>query len=1439
MTASQSADREMRRERLGTEDNEYLHKFFIMLNSSKDTFETACIQVHIPETIVLNMGIIVGWYFTSKKDGYVRRKKRVNTTKENVASMLHANLKKNMKTLGLSGTVIPVATVTYNATDSDGLKIQNVLHLMENEVDDFLRNTPIKNCLVQQWIHPCRNHNSVLHCLWTPSGVQISRRNARNLLDDRAPAIYRLATYESGAILPADISLCTSTTKQIIKNTCNSIAEHLSTIKVPPASMTTYWKISSDLRVVLLWCSQFTKVGERKKMHASVSVSPTIHLSNPETETQISLPICPFCKNIAGIEGSSTQRRNHCIKTETNAASSLFGDCEIKSITYGTIYDFCLKRELKKQDADCVISNYQWKIIPREFQSLQLGCNLKQFNIESSKPDFRQRSVSVCERCFSKFTLFETEIRVAEMQSKLRDFGNPAFAILPPTFCSSYTVEAYENHFDRLRGSDTTNPKIKLAIKELSRVWSDDTNDVRPADVFFQAKFMETSGKIYLPTKPQKLGTGTFANENYGYPFSFAHRQAACKIPSDGSDLLAKIEEAEANAADFRLDGTILQKLPANSVWKQDAESGFRYNLFDTLPDLQKMFESACVSCKRTTNEQRLRGFSLNMAEWLNFCKNMELCILMPLKTSHCIAAFIYANKWSLDPDQNQMNLDEFGSAIIFLASKANVLVINEQQMVFDGKSCSGVILAGVKRFLVGIGAQNSAKSKPKFIGSETDNVQAKNYADVAELDMMFDASNYDEDILSTFELWQAIPTIPRMFARAAASDNSVLANMGDRSASVSMQEWMKLCDDLGVVKNLPLKRSDCVIAYIDAVGGKKTSAAHQEMNLEQFSQGMIYLAVESGIWGDISTSKPSANSCSGQIVRGVALMMKELLSGTYLGTCDSSHIQDNPLQQHAMSHSTEEFKICGAAKETTRLKKSVVISAPMWQDIPMVVPLFNKVCVLSSVKHGSVSKRSKTVSMHEWMQMCDQCSLTKLLPISRADCISAFLYSNKSIVSNDDIHELDLIEFCQSLIFLAAKSGILGNVDLSSLPSAGNCNDDVSRGVTLLLKEARMDQYVGMKPKDTDDLALAALEKKGTKSNRGSQQPGPVVAPIAFTNHRNAIANDNADDDPDDSYNSDMDCNETFDLDNGIAIDEDINHQETSDALHSVYKVEKKNIYNDQEDEVIIDDDDGETESCDTSSISSSDDEITYNRKLNPVETAPLWILEPDIRALFLRFSGGSARLPIKKLLQCCQAYSFKESLKLSNTQFIGLFKNKLNLGFDANEQLNSDHLSLEEFCQGLILISCKTWGSTRNGTNFPTARMCPKSVARSVVDILKRTNMLKSEKSRVDPHSEIDVAIPKLKIPLNISTWLSSEPAATHVLKVSPLFASKQKVPSKQKNFVDLYSGPSSMEKNILQRRYEAAAGSQSSRSAPVPPIQAKMGSHGARTARFVRKL
>jgi hypothetical protein len=228
---------------------------------------------------------------------------------------------------------------------------------------------------------------------------------------------------------------------------------------------------------------------------------------------------------------------------------------------------------------------------------------------------------------------------------------------------------------------------------------------------------------------------------------------------------------------------------------------------------------------------------------------------------------------------------------------------------------------------------------------------------------------------------------------------------------------------------------------------------------------------------------------------------------------------------------------------------------------------------------------------------------------------------------------------------------------------------------------------------------------------------------------------------------------------------------------------------------------------------------------------------MEPDIAALFYQLSSGSQNLSIKKLLQHCNACNFLKSFQLSKADFTNIFQPS-NHGFESHEHSNSGSLSLAEFCQGLIVISRKTKGSLLFGTNFPSAKACPKSVARSVIDILKRTNMLLL-KDRADPMYNRDAAVPKLQIPPNISTWLSSEPASTQRLKILTRFASQHKGAPKQKSIVDLYAGASSSETNRLQRRREAEVGSQSARPAPVPPAQANTESHGARTARFLRRL
>jgi hypothetical protein len=153
------------------------------------------------------------------------------------------------------------------------------------------------------------------------------------------------------------------------------------------------------------------------------------------------------------------------------------------------------------------------------------------------------------------------------------------------------------------------------------------------------------------------------------------------------------------------------------------------------------------------------------------------------------------------------------------------------------------------------------------------------------------------------------------------------------------------------------------------------------------------------------------------------------------------------------------------------------------------------------------------------------------------------------------------------------------------------------------------------------------------------------------------------------------------------------------------------------------------------------------------------------------------------------------------------------------------------------MIVISSKTRDSSGNGANVPNAKSCSKSVARCVIDVLRSTKMMKEE-NLVDFPSKINELVPKLQIPLNISTWLSSESVAIQRKKKSTLFASHYSKAPKQKTIVDLYAGATSGETSMLQRRQEVCMTSKSARSAPIPPMHERTETHGARTSRFLRK-
>jgi hypothetical protein len=83
-------------------------------------------------------------------------------------------------------------------------------------------------------------------------------------------------------------------------------------------------------------------------------------------------------------------------------------------------------------------------------------------------------------------------------------------------------------------------------------------------------------------------------------------------------------------------------------------------------------------------------------------------------------------------------------------------------------------------------------------------------------------------------------------------------------------------------------------------------------------------------------------------------------------------------------------------------------------------------------------------------LKFCKDYDAYAKLHLSKTDCVRAFQLANSMGHSDADVHEMDMNEFCQCLLFLAKMAGFLGEGD--QVPLATQCTLAAAENVSRLL---------------------------------------------------------------------------------------------------------------------------------------------------------------------------------------------------------------------------------------------------------------------------------------------------------------------------------------------------------------------------------------------------
>ena len=129
-TGSQLLEDELRTI-LGAKDN-LLQAFFVLLWSKGADSGAALEGVRIPDTAILNHSRVIEYYFTSVKDGSIKKKSKANQTTAHLLEELAKKAKKNTVS-GMAATLICRDTTRSSGVRLEPMTLEETRHMLERE----------------------------------------------------------------------------------------------------------------------------------------------------------------------------------------------------------------------------------------------------------------------------------------------------------------------------------------------------------------------------------------------------------------------------------------------------------------------------------------------------------------------------------------------------------------------------------------------------------------------------------------------------------------------------------------------------------------------------------------------------------------------------------------------------------------------------------------------------------------------------------------------------------------------------------------------------------------------------------------------------------------------------------------------------------------------------------------------------------------------------------------------------------------------------------------------------------------------------------------------------------------------------------------------------------------------------------------------------------
>lgn len=212
----------------------------------------SCEGVRVADTLIYRWAQPHIWYFTSKT-GEISRKSKDKITPQEIET-------KFMEQAPPCGIIASYITPKEEYLAPGEPEKVIFEYLTAKEFPDFIsKDEKNLNCMIQQFIQPKHNQNSMLKVSWTPQFCMMTKKTNIHLLDNpKLPIMNRIATFEGPEHFSNTESVASPIVASELETLCNRIVSHVSTVtsgSIQICRMVLYFKMDEENRLWLMYCT--------------------------------------------------------------------------------------------------------------------------------------------------------------------------------------------------------------------------------------------------------------------------------------------------------------------------------------------------------------------------------------------------------------------------------------------------------------------------------------------------------------------------------------------------------------------------------------------------------------------------------------------------------------------------------------------------------------------------------------------------------------------------------------------------------------------------------------------------------------------------------------------------------------------------------------------------------------------------------------------------------------------------------------------------------------------------------------------------------------------------------------------------------------------------------------------------------------------------------